>query len=287
MGNNSSYANKELATAATKGNLSRVRFLIEKDSAYINFQDDFGWTPLMHAVSEGHTPVVKYLLTNGADWRQKSRDGSCLLHHAISSLDDEMVDTILAIASEEVNCVNENGWMPLHLATFMGKENMVRSFLAHGAQVSIVNKDGKTPLELASSLAVKKLFEESPAQAQSERETQDVSTKSTQEQIKQLQQLQRPSRPQNIEMKGLLDEGGEEENVNAMDDIADTNSNNNYDLGVLAAIKVVAEIKTDQLDLAQLEELIRFHQQQLKKLTEAKAKLEEQRRKEMERLMAD
>lgn len=56
MGNSSSvaFADKELATAAEKGNLPRVRFLIEKDGANVNFHDEFGWSPILHAASEGH-----------------------------------------------------------------------------------------------------------------------------------------------------------------------------------------------------------------------------------------
>jgi len=281
MGNAGSYANRELAEAATKGNLSRVRILVEKDNADTNSQDDFGWTPLMHAVSEGHTYVVKYLLTHGADWKQKSRDGSCLLHHAVSSLDDEMVEIILQVASEEVNCLNESGWTPLHLASHSGKDNMVRNILAHGGKANIINKDGKTAVELASSEDVKNIFGEENLQTSLDREG---ATKSTQEQIRQLQQLQRPSKPQNIEMKGLLDEG---EEPATEDEDNHSVSNHNYDLRVLAATKVIAEIKTEDMDLAQLEELIHFHQQQLQRLNASKVKLEEQRKLEMERLMAD
>lgn len=56
MGNSPSipFADRELATAAEKGNLPRVKFLIEKDGANVNFQDAFGWSPLLHAISEGH-----------------------------------------------------------------------------------------------------------------------------------------------------------------------------------------------------------------------------------------
>jgi len=108
--------------------------------------------------------------------------------------------------------------------------------------------------------------------------------------------LQRPYRPQNIEMKGLLEDDGEDKGITIR--IEDDNNNNNgagtvntnvnnNDLRVLDAIKLLVSIKTEQLDMAQLDGLIEFHQRQLAKFTEAKVKLEERRRQEMERLLMD
>lgn len=56
MGNGPSlsYADRELTTACTKGNLGRVKLLVERDGAEVDKKDEFGWTGLMHAISEGH-----------------------------------------------------------------------------------------------------------------------------------------------------------------------------------------------------------------------------------------
>jgi ankyrin repeat protein len=64
MGNAPSvaYADRELASAAEKGNLQRVKFLIEKDGANVNFQDAYGWSPVLHAISEGHLEYVSFRL---------------------------------------------------------------------------------------------------------------------------------------------------------------------------------------------------------------------------------
>lgn len=43
-----------------------------------------GYTPVKHALTDGHLPAVRYLLDRGADLHQRRKDGtmSTLLHSA-------------------------------------------------------------------------------------------------------------------------------------------------------------------------------------------------------------
>ncbi|KAI8048050.1 ankyrin repeat-containing domain protein [Gilbertella persicaria] len=53
--------------------------------ALINSQDkEAGWTPLLIAVSAGHTDVVKLLLEKGADPSLENETSQSVLHYAAS-----------------------------------------------------------------------------------------------------------------------------------------------------------------------------------------------------------
>ena len=54
----------------------------------------------------------------------------------------------------DVNCTNEDGWTPLHLASRFGKVTVVEALLAAGANVNCKDNKGRTALDRASGYAV-------------------------------------------------------------------------------------------------------------------------------------
>jgi hypothetical protein len=60
----------------------------------------------------------------------------------------------------KVNCVNEQGWSPLHLSCWMGQSKYVHYLLKQGALVNAKNHESYTPLKYAidMSLPVSKLL---------------------------------------------------------------------------------------------------------------------------------
>jgi ankyrin repeat protein len=64
------YDTLPIHNAARRGNLMRVKKLIEEDPTLIHRRDEDG-TPLHHAAVGGHTKVAEYLLANGADVNAK------------------------------------------------------------------------------------------------------------------------------------------------------------------------------------------------------------------------
>ena len=71
----------ELMAAANKGDLAKVKDLVEK-GAYPNFHDAGGSTPLIEAVYGGHAEVVKFLLEKGADANARKNDGAAAIGFA-------------------------------------------------------------------------------------------------------------------------------------------------------------------------------------------------------------
>jgi hypothetical protein len=97
----------QLMQSCKSGDLGDVESLLKK-GARVNFQDDYGWTPLSAAAKEGHTAVVEYLLKQGAD----------------------------------PNIPNSWGWFPISWAALQGHAEVVELLIKSGARPDA--KTGRT-----------------------------------------------------------------------------------------------------------------------------------------------
>ena len=61
----------DLFKAAEGGSLQDVKRIVESKMIDIDYADQFSWTSLMMASHQGHEEIVKYLLTQGAEWEEK------------------------------------------------------------------------------------------------------------------------------------------------------------------------------------------------------------------------
>ena len=111
-----SFKETALMQAAVHGHLDVCRVLCEVAS--IDAGTDAGATALMKAVECGDdfAPIVKLLIEKGAD----------------------------------VNKCNKWGMTALHLAAYLGYENLVRELVAAGAEIDLEDSLAKTPLDYAS-----------------------------------------------------------------------------------------------------------------------------------------
>ena len=65
---------KALHMAAAFNQYNTVRYLVRK-GAYVNIQDNAGWTPLHYAALRGNTEVCKFLVSAGANPNIRSNKG--------------------------------------------------------------------------------------------------------------------------------------------------------------------------------------------------------------------
>lgn len=65
---------KALLDATKEGKLEEVEELLS-GGAFINVQDENGWTPLMHSASAQNVKLTQLLMNNGADTELRGKNG--------------------------------------------------------------------------------------------------------------------------------------------------------------------------------------------------------------------
>jgi ankyrin repeat protein len=104
----------EFHTHIKHGDILRIKTLVASGVG-ADTRNRFGWTPLMLAALEGHTPIISYLISAGAD----------------------------------VNATNDYGVSPLAYAALKGHCKALDALLAAGARVD-VRPHGVSLLEFTS-----------------------------------------------------------------------------------------------------------------------------------------
>lgn len=137
--------------AAWKGDLKKVKRIIEKHPAQINVQDWIGCTPLYYASTKGHTEIVEFLLAHGADIELGNDKGERPLAKAATFGHYKTVKTLLAHGAT-VNCKDKFGRTPLHEAALWSGKEVTNLLLSYGADVSARDKYENTPLHQAVML---------------------------------------------------------------------------------------------------------------------------------------
>jgi ankyrin repeat protein len=155
--------------AAMEGHVSVIEFFISI-GGNPNTVDSQKWTPLHHAASRNHLKAVEFLLENSDVKYAKELNGKTafelaeerdhtrlfgLLRWGDALLRAARVDDVHALKKclaegAEVNRKDQNGWTPLHWASFKGRIKSVKILLEHGAEVDSVDDAGYTPLHCAA-----------------------------------------------------------------------------------------------------------------------------------------
>ncbi|XP_007888532.1 ankyrin repeat and BTB/POZ domain-containing protein 1 [Callorhinchus milii] len=74
----------DLFTSCRKGDISRVRYLVEQRDVELNVKDKWDSTPLYYACLCGHEDLVRYLLSNGAKCEANTFDAERCLYGALN-----------------------------------------------------------------------------------------------------------------------------------------------------------------------------------------------------------
>uniref|UniRef100_A0A673UQP8 Ankyrin repeat and BTB/POZ domain-containing protein 1 n=1 Tax=Suricata suricatta TaxID=37032 RepID=A0A673UQP8_SURSU len=74
----------DLFASCRKGDVGRVRYLLEQRDVEVNVRDKWDSTPLYYACLCGHEELVRYLLANGARCEANTFDGERCLYGALS-----------------------------------------------------------------------------------------------------------------------------------------------------------------------------------------------------------
>ncbi len=79
-----------------KGDLDKIKAILESDPSLLNVREANDRTPLMQALFSRQVAVFKFLLEKGADFNAANKDGFTPLHFAVFSAQMELVEMLIA-----------------------------------------------------------------------------------------------------------------------------------------------------------------------------------------------
>ena len=125
-------AGGKMIEAASRGNIKRVKLLIE-EGADVNARDEDGSTALIEAARYEHTEIAKLLIENGADVNAKDKDGWTALMGVAKTGETAK---LLIEHGADVNAKDNDGMTALKWAAFEGECELARLLIENGANVN-------------------------------------------------------------------------------------------------------------------------------------------------------
>ena len=150
----------DLLTAAEKGNLRRVRLLVEQ-GADVNEGNINGFTPVHLASGHGHLDVVRYLVEQGASLDKINNDGWTPLFAAAFRGYIEVVRFLLEQGADREK-VDNTGWTPLHWAAANSHLDVAMLLMSYGADLNARTNGGRLPIDLARTEEIKQAIRDEP-----------------------------------------------------------------------------------------------------------------------------
>ena len=127
----SCVSSRQIHVAVKKNDLDKVReYVMQGD---IELKDSNGFTPLMLASYYGYTPIVKYLLEQGAKVDQRDNKGGTALIYASYYNYYDIVQLLLEF-NASVNMQNSEGHTALYYAEQFRYEKTAELLKAKGAK---------------------------------------------------------------------------------------------------------------------------------------------------------
>ncbi len=148
---------QDIHTAAAKGDLEKVKALLEKEPDSVNQKNQDLETPLILAAKYGHLEIAKLLISKGAGINAQDKNGWAPLHYA-SRRSSEMAKYLISKGAD-INLRSVTGESPLFECINMGNRVMAEFLLARGADINIKNNRGETPLHRAAGEGNKKMVD--------------------------------------------------------------------------------------------------------------------------------
>jgi len=145
---------KPIHKAAYKGDLEKVKEIIDRNPNQINVQDELDFTPLHLASSKGHIEIVEFLLNHGADMELEIFDGETPLMLAAQHARHRRYETIKTLLEHgaKVNHKDEVGRTALHYAAMNSGMDVMNLLISYGADVNAKEEFQITPLHRAAML---------------------------------------------------------------------------------------------------------------------------------------
>lgn len=114
-------------------------------------------TPLIHAASKGAAPLVRLLLSSGADVNCQNSSGHTALTRACAAGKVEVAQLLLQARDTQVDLQDAHGNSALLWCARTGNVQLVKMLVEAGARVNLADHSGRTPIfhaAVAASLSV-------------------------------------------------------------------------------------------------------------------------------------
>ncbi len=145
-------ADAPIADAAMRNDRDAVYSLLEQGEDVNAAQGD-GMTALHWAAENGDLTIVEVLLSAGANFDGRTRLGNYTPLHLASKMGRSEVINALLANGQDPNVVAISGMTPLHYAAASGSAESVDVLVGYGAQINAREHDGlQTPLMFAAAL---------------------------------------------------------------------------------------------------------------------------------------
>jgi ankyrin repeat protein len=140
-----------LFEACAVGNLDKVGSALKAQPDHINAFAPDGFQPMGLAAFFGHTDIVKFLLSVGAEFDTPSQNGMMVtpLNSAAATGRLDIARMLLERGANP-NARQADDFVPLHAAAQNGQREMAELLLKHGADKTFKNRAGKSAQEIAA-----------------------------------------------------------------------------------------------------------------------------------------
>ncbi|XP_067650464.1 serine/threonine-protein phosphatase 6 regulatory ankyrin repeat subunit B-like [Haliotis asinina] len=133
--------------ACRGGHVDMVMHLVSVYSVDVNRKAKRGKVPLMTAAYHGHSKMVDFLVSVGANLSEVDDEGDSIFHWACKGGHVDMVKHLVSEYSVDVNRKSKIREIPLMTAAFFGHPGVFHFLVSEGANVSQIDDDGDNILD--------------------------------------------------------------------------------------------------------------------------------------------
>jgi uncharacterized protein len=149
-----------LFEACAVGKLDKVESALKAQPDHLNTFAPDGFQPIGLAAFFGHTDIVKFLLSVGADVDTPSQNGMMVtpLNSAAAAGRVDIARMLLERGANP-NARQADDFVPLHAAAQNGQREMAELLLKHGADKTLRNREGFSAQDMAAEKGFTELAE--------------------------------------------------------------------------------------------------------------------------------